>query len=186
MKKPAFLLILFVTVLFVNKSFAQFNYIGGGVALATGGEYKYDGLSYFNNSFGIDLRASYDYSKKFKIVPDFKFYLPNKKTFVNNDESKTTVLAFNLNGHLILNPRTRATYRLYLLGGAHVSGWSIKDYHTGITTTDINEIKFAVGANLGAGMQFKISNRLQFFAEAKFTIAKFNQLVFSPGIIYNI
>lgn len=165
---------------------AQFDYIGGGVALATGGEYNYNELPYFNSSFGFDLRLSYDYSKKLKIVPDFKFYMPHKEEFFSGGESKITVFALNINAHFILNSKKRETYRLYLLVGAHVGGWKIKDTRVGISETlDVNEFKIVPGVNLGAGMQFELSNRTKIFAEVKYVIASANQLVFTPGILYN-
>ena len=57
--KKILVLIFFATfAILSNKAKAQFDYFGGGIALATGGEYKYDGLLYYNNSFGIDLRKA--------------------------------------------------------------------------------------------------------------------------------
>lgn len=185
MKKIIVLVLLIATIAFTNKAKAQFNYIGGGIVLATGGEYKYDGNLYYNNSFGIDLRASYNYSKKLKIVPDLNIYLPNKESFVSGGASKITVFAFNLNAHYILNSKTRDSYRLYLLVGVHVGGWNIKDNRSSIMgVVDINEFKIVPGGNVGGGMQFKLANRMQFFAEVKYVIAKANQLVFSPGLLY--
>ena len=188
MKKIIVLVLLIATITFTNKAKAQFNYIGGGIVLTPGGEYKYDGNLYYNNSFGIDLRASYKYSKKLKIVPDLNIYLPNKESFPNGGESKITVFAFNLNAHYILNSRSRDNYRLYLLVGAHVGGWNIKDNRVTSfgpnTTLDIKEFKIVPGGNAGAGMQFKLANRILFFAEIKYVIANTNQLVFNPGILY--
>ena len=185
--KKLLLIIILITLSTLNHTTkAQFDYIGGGVALATGGEYNYNELLYFNSSFGIDLRAGYDYSKKLKIVPDFKFYLPDKEEFFTGGESKTTVFVLNINAHYILNSKTRETYRLYLLFGAHVGAWNIKDNRVGIIETlDVNEFKFFPGANVGAGMQFEISNRTRLFAEVKYVIANTNQLVFTPGILYD-
>jgi len=187
MKKIIFIT-LFVSTLFINnKTFAQFDYIGGGILLATSGEYTVNESSYYNKPFGFNLRASYDYSKKLKIVPALNFYLPNKENIITR-ESKTTVFAFNLNAHYILNPRSRDNYKLYLLAGAHVGAWSIKDEYIesfgASASVDITEFKIAPGANLGGGMQFHIGNRTLFFAEVKYVIAKTNQLVFNPGLLY--
>ena len=187
MKKLVVFVSLFISILiFTNTAVAQFEYAGGGISLATGGKYKYEGLDYNNNSFGIDIRALYDYNKNLKLVPDLKFYLPKKYSYTANGESKTTVLAFNLNAHYILNSRARESYRLYLLAGAHVSAWNIKDDHIEIArTVDFNVYKFVPGANIGAGMQFPIGGAI-FFAEAKYIIAKTNQLVFTPGILFEL
>ena len=177
--------IFIVTIVVLSKpAKAQFDYIGGGIALATGGEYKNEGYLYYNKSFGIDLRTSYNYSKKIKIVPDLKFYLPNKEVFVIGG-SKTTLFVLNINAHYILNSKTRDNYRLYIIAGAHVGAWSIKDNRVAIRgPLDVNKFEITPGANAGAGMQFEINNRIQFFAEVKYVIAKANQLVFSPGLLY--
>jgi len=188
MKKIIFITLFVSTLFFTNKAIAQFDYIGGGILLATGGEYKIDGNPYYNKSFGINVRASYDYSKKLKIVPALNFYIPNKEGFYTGGESKTTVFTFNLNAHYILNSRSRDNYKLYILAGAHVGGWSITDDHAESFGTeaalDINEFKIAPGANIGGGMQFHIGNRTMFFAEVKYVIAQTNQLVFNPGLLY--
>jgi len=188
MKRTLLLLAFVISLVLINlKTIAQFNYIGGGIALATCGEYKYDGNLYYNKSFGIDIRASYNINKKFKLVPDIKFYLPKKESFEGTGgESKTTVIAFNLNLHYITNPRN--DYKLYLLAGAHVGGWFIKDNHIPAVGAqvplDINEFKIVPGGNVGGGMQFNIGNRTLFYAEVKYVVSKARQLVFSPGLIY--
>lgn len=185
MKKIFTIVAFLVLIGGLNTAKSQFEYAGGGIALATGGEYKYNGYSYYNKSFGFDLRAVYNYSKKIHIVPDFKFYLPYKESFTAGGEANTTVAAFNLNAHYILNPKPRTNYRLYLLGGAHFSGWFIKDDRVSITQTlDVNEFKFAPGVNAGAGMHFYLGASVIFFAEAKYVIAKTNQMVFTPGFLF--
>jgi len=185
MKKTILFILLISTIALTKNAVAQFNFYGGGIALATGGEYNLNGYDYYNKSFGIDLRASYDYSKKLKIVPDFKFYLPNTEKFVTGN-SKTTVFVVNLNAHYIVNPRS--DYKLYLLAGAHVGGWNITDDRIpsfGSTNQlNVKEFKIVPGGNVGGGMQFKLSYRVQFYAEVKYVVSKANQLVFSPGILY--
>jgi hypothetical protein len=127
----------------------------------------------------------YTYNKKIQIVPDLKYYLPKTDNSFNNGASKTTMYAFNLNAHYILNSRSRDNYRIYTLAGAHVSGWNIKDDHIEIArTVDINEFKFVPGANIGAGMQFPFDAGFIFFTEVKYTVSKAGQLAFTPGILF--
>lgn len=185
MKKIIILLLIITSIISVKKAKAQFNFIGGGIVLTTGGEYKYDGNLYYNKSFGINLRANYNYNKKLKIVPDFNLYFPNKETFNLGGQSKVTVFVLNINAHYVLNSRSRDNYRVYLLAGAHIGGWNIKDNRSSILgTVDVSEFKILPGGNVGAGMQFKLADRIQFFAEVKYLIANANQLVFNPGILY--
>ena len=187
--KKIVVVLIFLCAFTALESKAQFNYIGGGIALSTADNgYKLDGYEYFNKAFGIDVRMSYNFNKKLKIVPDFKIYLPNTDSYEYNHGgfTKTTVFAFNLNAHFILNARSRNSYRLYLLAGGHVSGWNIVDQlETNFVTNDIKEFKFVPGANAGAGMQFHLGTRFLFFAEAKYVISQSHQLVFTPGLLYN-
>lgn len=188
MKKTLYILILLITINSYNAN-AQFDYIGGGIALSTANNgYTLNGYEYFNKTFGFDIRMSYDFSKKLKIVPDFKIYLPNEDSYVYNNGgfTKTTVFAFNLNAHFIINHKSRDSYRLYFLAGGHVSAWNIVDQlKTNFVTNDIKEFKFVPGANAGAGMQFYLGTRFIFFAEAKYVISQSHQLVFTPGLLYN-
>jgi hypothetical protein len=187
MKRILIALIILVGIIGFKPAKAQFETFGGGIALTTQGNYKYDdGLNYNNKPFGFDLRAIYNYNKKLDFVPDIKFYLPNKTEYSNGSD-KVTAFAFNLNLHYILNPRSRDNYRLYLLGGAHIGMWQIKDDHYSDVYNsyyDINEFKFFPGANVGAGMQLSFDAGFMFFAEAKYVLAKTNQLVFTPGFLF--
>ncbi|OFX85897.1 MAG: hypothetical protein A2W99_17205 [Bacteroidetes bacterium GWF2_33_16] len=182
-----------ITVIFVIVSVfsgflvnAQLTKIGGGIVLATGGRYLYNDLEYFNKSFGLDIRGEFDVNKKLKIVPDFQFFLPNTYNFPDGGQSKTTLFTFDLNGHYILNPKK--DFRFYFLGGAHCGGWNIKDQRTSTIENEINNsaFKFDFGVNAGAGFMMKINYRLSFFAEVKYIIAKTNQMMFSPGLVYDI
>jgi len=188
MKKILLIALIIICFGFASKTKAQFDFIGGGIVLATGGEYKLNGYPYYNKSFGINIRASYNYNKKLKIVPDLNIYLPKSEEFATGGSSKTTVVAFNLNGHYIINHKTRESYRVYLLAGAHVSGWSIQDSRTlsfgPVSELEVKEFKFVVGANIGGGMELQVSNQLKFFAEVKYVISTSKQLAFNPGLIY--
>lgn len=187
MKKLIILGVLIMTGMVYQSARAQFDYIGGGIALSTGGEFEFEEVIYNSSSFGFDLRMSYNYSKKLKIVPDFKFYIPYKNEVFVEGGSKVTAYALNINAHYLLSTNPREKYRFYLLAGFHLGGWSIKDNSVVNTTIlDVNEFKIFPGGNVGAGMQFDIGNRTKFFAEAKFVIAQTQKFVFTPGLIYNI
>jgi hypothetical protein len=186
MKKLVIVFLSSLALFFSTNTFAQLTKIGGGIVIATGGGYLYNELEYFNKSFGIDLRGQFDINKKLKIVPDFQVFLPNIIGLSDGSESKTTLFTFDLNGHYILNPKK--DFKFYFLAGIHSGGWSIKDNRTSVIEDeiDVSVFKFDFGANLGAGFQMKINYRLDFFAEVKYVIAKTNQMIFTPGFIYDI
>lgn len=187
--KTLFFLTILFTFWLTSKSFAQFNKVGGGLILATGNDYVYEGISYYNKSVGINIRTNYHLNKKLEITPGLNIFLPNKESFADGGESSTTVYALNIDAHLILNPRTRNNFYFYVIGGVHASGWQIKDDHRSILLGRIykyNKFLLVPGVNLGSGLQFKIGQKIDFFTEVKYTISKTHQLVFNPGILYQL
>jgi len=184
--KNLFAIIIAVLLFSGINANAQLTKIGGGVVIATGGRYLYDGFEYFNKSFGFDIRAEYDLNKKLRLVPDFQIFLPNTFDYTAGGESKTTLYAFDLNLQYILNPKK--DFKFYFLGGGHIGGWHIKDKHSSAIGEDIDYsvFKFGFGANAGAGFKMKINYRLSFNAEVKYVIGKSRQMIFTPGFIYDI
>jgi len=166
------------------KGNAQLTKIGGGFSLATGARYLYNDLEYFNKSIGFDIRAEFDVTKNIKIVPDFQIFLPNTFEYPAGGESKTTLLALDLNGHFILASSKKVDF--YAIGGFHIGGWNIKDKHIEMTEgeVDYSAFKIDVAANIGAGIEIKITRQLGVFADVKYIVSNSNQLVFTPGLIY--
>ena len=173
---------------FYHQTSAQLNKVGGGLTLAMGNNIEYEGLEYTNNSFGLNLRANYKLNKKLDLVPHLNIYLPKKIEYQLGGESTTTVFALNINIHYILNYRNRNNFYLYLLGGFHGSGWNINDDHISSIEDPIKHQKFLFvpGANLGGGIQFKVSSKMEVFAEVKYIISEAHQLAFTPGILFHL
>lgn len=163
---------------------AQLTKIGGGFSLATGGQYIYNGYEYYNSSVGFDIRAEFDITKSIKIVPDIQFYLPNTYEYNQNEESKTTLIAVDLNGHFIIASSRKIDF--YAIGGFHVGGWNIEDKHTDLFEGPLDNSAFKIdfAANLGAGIEIKITRHLAIFADIKYIVSNSNQLAFTPGLFY--
>jgi len=181
-KKYLYIFILFGLLINMSTN-AQLSKIGGGIVLASKGKYFHNDFNYYNSPFGIDIRCVFDVNKQFRIVPDFQLFLTNNFEYASGGESNTTLFAFDINGHYILNPKRKFVF--YLLGGLHLGGWNIKDYHEEYPEpVDYNDFVFDYGVNLGGGILFKISRKLEFFAEIKYPVAKTHQTIFTPGIAY--
>ncbi|MGE0089744.1 MAG: outer membrane beta-barrel protein [Bacteroidales bacterium] len=163
---------------------AQLTKIGGGFSLATGGKYIYNDYEYYNGSIGFDIRAEFDINKSIKIVPDFQIFLPTTSEYILGGESKTTLLTLDLNGHFIIASSKKVDF--YGIGGLHLGGWNIEDKHTTMIEDEIDNsaFKIDVAANLGAGVEIKITRQLGIFADLKYIVSNSNQLVFTPGLIY--
>jgi len=189
MKKNILAALTFLFILAAyQQSSAQLNKAGGGLVLAMGNELDYE-AGYTNNSLGLNVRANWSLGKKFDLVPDLTFYLPKNNQFADGGESVTTVYALNVNFHYILNYRTRSNFYIYLLGGVHAGGWHIKDNHYSDIlgkTYDLNTLRFVPGANLGGGIQFKIGHKTEVFAEVNYLISETSQLIFIPGVLFNL
>ena len=183
MKIKLILIFILLCGLIHTPTNAQLSKIGGGIVLAKGGKFFYNDFEYYNSSFGVDIRGVFDVNSQFQIVPDFQLFLTNTFEYPAGGESNTTLFAFDLNGHFILNPKRKFIF--YLLGGFHLGGWNIKDYHEEYREpVDYNDFVFDYGVNLGGGIQFKISRKFELFAEIKYPVAKTHQTIFTPGIAY--
>ncbi|MCG8409861.1 MAG: outer membrane beta-barrel protein [Bacteroidales bacterium] len=182
------LILVFSFISMVNVASAQFNYIGGGIILATGGEYESDGFQYYNKSLALNLRLNYNVNKKIELLTSFNLFVPNKEEFAIGGNSKTNLMSLNLDGHYILNPKSRKSYRVYALAGIHLSRWNIENTmistHSAFKDKNVKESRFVFGANLGVGMNVRINNRLLFYAETKYLVSEMGQLMFNPGLMY--
>lgn len=100
---------------------------------------------------------------------DGTFYLPETNTISGSDYT-STFFELNANAHYPISNMSSGS--LYALGGVQYAHASVETPFGDATSSDI-------GLNLGAGMNF---GRL--FAEAKYAIGGFEQLVLSAGLSF--
>lgn len=123
---------------------------------------------------GIGVIGEFAIVENLTISPNFLFFFPEKFSYI-----KTNVweLNGNLNYYFFNNDRMGA----YGLGGINYTQISVKADYLGISESD-SEGK--IGANIGGGFKFHLSERFAPFAEVKYVISDFDQVVAMIGMKY--
>lgn len=127
-------------------------------------------LSFASGDFdetGIGAVAEFGVTDQVSVSPQFILYFPGNGSF----------LEFNLNGNYYFF--NQDIFQLYGLGGLNFARGTFDrpgpDYSN-------NEL----GLNLGIGTNFEIGQNFAPFAELRFTIGDFNQLVLGLGVKFNL
>lgn len=187
MKKILLALVLIVAGSLAN---AQFTKLGGGLDLGTG--------FYFNSEIGSNHRSGllslfvagvYEFSLPVHISPSFSYTFPHvTKVELNGFSDKTTISSvyFNIDGHYVFNYLDKM--ELYGLGGMNVTLAKIKNEYSyiGEPGTEYGSSDNSIGLNIGAGAYFKVLEQGDIFAEVKYVLGKYDQLMIRGGILLNI
>ena len=115
------------------------------------------GAGVFDGEFGVQLR------KDFWLGGDISQITTQGSVYFEN---KTTV-RFDADYHFIVNPDNPS--RFYPLAGLNLA---------------FNSDDIKLGANAGGGVNFKLTESLQAFAEAKYTFSSWEGLAITGGISF--
>lgn len=129
-------------------------------------------------NLGIGITAEFPIGdSKFVAAPNFMFYFPKEQYAV-----KTSIWEINANAnyHFFTN-ETVSTYGVAGLNYTHVKVKADFGNFGEISASDGK-----VGLNLGAGVNFDIAKSFLPFAELKYTISDFDQLVLAAGLKFNL
>jgi hypothetical protein len=154
---------------------AQFNRFGGGLAFNS--PMNSPDLNIGNPGFNV--RGVYEINEDFFIIPEITFQVPRKKTYTDG-EKKTTLLNVDVNVTYTL--ATEGTLLFYALLGPCLSNiytkWDtdIPGYETGM--------EFAPGLAVGTGIEMIVEKDFNAFAQVKYVISQYQQLVISIGVHY--
>ena len=140
-------------------------------------------------SVGAGLRGVIIINENFSLVPEVVAFLPKKQdlNFGNNEFSEATT------NMILLNADVHYTFDVYIknLQIYALAGFNYTEVNNDVDGFSSDEIDFfelqdsGVGANLGGGLRYAISNNLFLFAESKYIINDLNQAVFNLGILTN-
>lgn len=162
------LLLIILALIFINiNSFSQIS-VGGGLAFGT--EAK---------TIGFNLKCQYSITESIDLVGGLTFFLPKTETqnipFAGTIKTKSTLLSFDIDGHyhFAINDQIK----VYPLSGLNITNVSVS-----VNNTKTGDTK--VGLNVGAGGTYKINESLNAFAETKYIIGNYDQLVITLGILY--
>ncbi|MFS4417285.1 hypothetical protein [Maribacter sp. 2307ULW6-5] len=126
------------------------------------------------NTAGITVNGQYFINEKWAIAPDFIYYFP-----------RSGGNGFNLNWYEI-----NANGNYYFVDGGVTKFYGLAGLNLSIVS--IPSLGFAgvgssasnLGFNLGGGADFDISSSITPFAQLKYTLSSFNQLVITAGVRY--
>lgn len=182
MKKLLFSFLMAVTAFSVVN--AQFTKIGGGLDFTSG--YKFHKMDFVGNksgNFAITLKGIYKINVPLQISPTFTFLFPHVyKTPDGYEKDIVTTMMLDVNGHYVFNSLDR--FEFYGLAGLDVLlGWRNTKY-TG--ETPYKESDNALGLNVGIGSNMKLTNQFDLYAEAKYLVSKYSQIMVNAGILINL
>ncbi|MBQ9184706.1 MAG: porin family protein [Bacteroidales bacterium] len=154
------LVIAVVALLMSISAFAQQGDKAIGVNLVYGSEIK---------NIGLGIKGQYFFLDNVRGEASFNY-------FMKKDNVKLWEL--NANAHYMLG---NESMWFYPLAGFNLANVKAEYYLNGGTISD-SESK--LGLNLGAGIQFPVSEMLDFTAEAKYVISDYDQFVIGIGLLY--
>lgn len=138
---------------------------------------------------GLGLRGVIILDENFSLVPEIVAFLPKKRDLSVGEnqlgESTTNMVLFNADVHYTFDLYIK-NLEIYALAGFN---YTEVNNDVDLLTTDTIEFgqlqESGVGANVGGGTRYTLTNNLYLFAEAKYIFNDINQAVFNIGILAN-
>lgn len=130
-------------------------------------------------SVGFGANAEFPIIENLTIAPSFIYYLPK-----DEDVIKTTI--FEINGNANYYFMNDDSIGFYGLAGINYTSVKVEveDFGFGFGGASSSEGK--IGLNLGAGANFNIGKNWMPFAELKYVVSDYDQLVLLAGVKFNL
>ena len=142
-----------------------------GVFLGYGSEIK---------TLGLGVNAEFPIMENLTIAPNFTYFLPKKESSI----VKTTIFEFNVNAnYYFLNDDT---FGVYGLAGLNYTSVKVKVEDLGFGFGGASSSEGKIGLNLGGGANFNLGKSWTPFAELKYVVSDFDQLVLLAGVKFNL
>lgn len=165
-----------LTFLFIFTTSISFSQIQVGGGLGFGAEIEQP---------CITLKGVKDFTEEIDGSASLNFFFPQKVEFFDG-EIKTSVWTINFDGHYIFSGTEKAD--IYGLAGINIAVLKVKsDYNDpffGSFNTSASDSEF--GLNIGAGGELMFNDQLTGFADIKYVISNFDQLVIVAGVLFNV
>lgn len=166
---------IFLFIANVPRLHAQFNRFGGGLTFNS--PISSPDLNIGNP--GFNFRGVLEINEKFFMIPSLTFQLPKKKVYI--DGEKRTFFG-NLDVNLTYTLATEKQLLFYALAGADFTNiytsWDteVPDYE--------NKYEIVPGIVIGTGIEMIVETDINAFAQVKYIIGKYQQLVIYIGVHY--
>lgn len=130
-------------------------------------------------SFGIGVNAEFPIIENLTIAPGFMYFFPKDQEFI-----KTTI--FEVNGNANYYFVETESLSFYGLGGINYTSVKVEMEDFGFGLGNVSGSDGKIGLNLGAGTNFNIGKNWMPFAELKYVLSDFDQLVLLAGVKFNL
>jgi opacity protein-like surface antigen len=133
---------------------------------------------------GIYFKAVFDTKGKMSYSPSFAFFIPrdNKIPDIGNSFKSTRTGEYLINVDGNYRFFSLGWIDLYVLAGVNITVATIK-WNDGTFSPSVDN---ALGLNAGAGLNFKLTEKISFNSEAKIIAGKYRQLVLNAGVLIDI
>ncbi len=155
----------------------QFNRFGGGLTFNS----PINSPDITIGNPGIHLRGVMEINEKFFVIPSVTFQIPKTKTYSDPYGEKMTFLG-SLDADINYKLTTEKQLLFYALAGANFTNiyesWNTED-------PDFeNEYEFLPGLGIGTGIEMIVERDLNAYAQVKYIIGKYQQLIIFIGVHY--
>lgn len=166
-KKIAFVIALIGGITTMNAQVSA----GGGVAFNEG-----------IDAPGLFVKAEFEIMENIAISPSLS-YFSGSEAKVLGSSYKNNLFAVDVNGHY------KIEIMMDELDVYPLAGLNYSSYKNGVKVTFDEDESYqnegnALGLNVGAGGRWKFADQLSVFAELKYTVSNFSQVVLGAGVLY--
>lgn len=131
-------------------------------------------------TLGLGVNAEFLIMENLTIAPNFTYFLPKEESSI----VKTTIFELNANAnYYFLNDDT---FGVYGLAGLNYTSVKVKVEDLGFGFGGASSSEGKVGFNLGAGTNFNLGKSWTPFAELKYVLSDYDQLVLLAGVKFNL
>lgn len=127
---------------------------------------------------GIVAKAEFGIAENISISPSLSYFAGSKIYGF-----KRNIFSVDANGHYKI-PIMQDELNVYPLAGLNYSSYRYGDYNLQFTEYEVKDN--SIGLNIGGGGRWFFSDQLSVFAELKYVISDYSQVVFVGGLLYQI
>ena len=182
------ILLAIVLVVFIGQSTVwaqEKGQIRAGVGITLGTESAIDAdTGEPKLGFGIVIGGDYFVTDVISIAPSYSFFFKSKVDLGGGQEVSIKASSFDIDGKYYFVKSGVNIYGLVGISFAFAKASATIDFGAGPQTVSFTENQ--VGVNLGAGLDYYLSDKVYLNGQVKYTINGLEQLAINLGVGFNI
>ncbi|WP_237702575.1 outer membrane protein [Bizionia argentinensis] len=127
---------------------------------------------------GVTAKAQFNITNEIAISPGFTYFFGTAVYGFNQN-----MIAVDVNGHYFFDIMDDKL-KIYPLVGLNFSSYKTGYSNYYFQTSEVSNSTF--GANIGAGAQYKFTEKLSVYLEPKYVASEFGQVIVNAGILYQL